>query len=316
MEVNACIDIPRDSDYKFDEVFGSSDLPTFVLYNRTSIYNQGAIHTPSTAYACTCYWATHCVNEGNALEAIEHWVTLEKEVNPTVIWWQALLRWADVKKGWSLQGAIKLMMDLGCISGYTKCWNISEVKQALALGQQIFTGSSKIDWLETRKDNIVVKGDSFWHAFKIDWYDDDQQWLILRNSYWTWVYDKGRFYLRYKDFPILFSCYAFADSASKEIREAQSVKRRALAKSLGYYNWEENDTLLSRQNAVYMAMAVCGVKDDTGFWNKKFWTKPVIKRDYATMLSKSGKKIPFVFNGDETITRGEAAEWTVRLEWI
>lgn len=34
------------------------------------------------------------------------------------------------------------------------------------------------------------------------------------------------------------------------------------------------------------------------------------------MLSKSGKKMPFVFNGDETITRGEAAEWTVRLESI
>lgn len=86
MEVNACVDIPRESDYKFNEIFGSSDLPTYILYNRTSIYNQGAVHTPSTSYACTCYGATHCVNEGNALEAVEHGVTLEKEVNPTVIW--------------------------------------------------------------------------------------------------------------------------------------------------------------------------------------------------------------------------------------
>jgi hypothetical protein len=40
--------------------------------------------------------------------------------------------------------------------------------------------------------------------------------------------EKGRFFVKYADFDLLYSCYAYADAESKEIREEQQKRRLEL----------------------------------------------------------------------------------------
>lgn len=309
---NACIDIPDPRDYHYLEVFGVWEMPKKVENNRTSIYNQGAPHVPITKYWCTCYSATHCVNEGNALEA-EKFSWKSKETDPVGIWAKALERWANIKTGWSLQWASNLVKDLWCISGYTICRSLGEVKQALASGQMIQTGSKSIDWAKTRENNnIVVAWSAYWHAFMLEGYDDETELLTFRNSYWPKAYSNGRFFMHYKDFWLLFSCYAYTDSKSPEIRNYQAMKRRAIALSRGIYNWKDDNINTIRQDAAAMAERT-GPKRPV--WNKKNPMMPVTRWEFKTMLERStGKKILFnIWDKYIDITRGEAAEWCVRI---
>lgn len=314
---DACFDVPDKRDYLYTETFwATGDIPRTITNNRTKIYNQGAVNMPSTIYACTCYSATHCVNELNAIEAERYGTTLKKEVDPVVIWTQALQRGANVKKWWSLQGAVKLMMDLWCIQGYTLCKTVSEVKQALARWQLLQTGSNSIDWKKTvANDNIVVKWESYWHAFMCEGYDDIKWLLVMRNSYGENAMFHGRFFVQYKNFNLLFSCYAYVDSTSPEIRNAQVTNRRQLAKQRWYWNGNDADVNLIRQDAARMAGKLGKVDEPSELWNWKNGTTPVIRQDFRTMLEKAtGRKIQFdIGNPAGNITRGEASEWTVRV---
>ena len=313
-------DIKDPRDFRYTEVFGVSELPRSILYDRTSIYNQWEKHTPDTTYACTCYGVTHCVNEWNFLEASKYHATLKKELDPVYIWNKALnlplpSQRPNIKTGWSLQSAVKLMMDLGCITGYTLCRSVGEVKQALANGQQVYTGSNQIDWEATKKNGMIaVRGTSYGHAFKCDGFDDDKELLTMRNSYWPNAYDNGRFYVRYKDFDILFSCYALTDANSPEIADYQDKVRRELAKERWYYNGEGNDIPLIRQDAVYMAMRVGNKTKDTGIWNKKNPMVYVTEKEFKTMLEKATwRKVIWIMDSDKPITRGQAASFSVRI---
>lgn len=309
---NACVDIPDQRDYHYLEVFGVSEMPKKVLNNRTTTYNQGEKHTPDTTYGCTCYSAVHWVNEGNALEALK-FAWQAKEVDPVGIWAKALERGANIKKGWSLQGATNLVKDLGCISGFTVCRSLWEVKQALASSQMVQTGSNKIDWKKTRANkNIVVRGESYGHAFLLVGYDDEKKLLIFKNSYWPLAYDKGLFYVKYDDFDILYSCLAYADNESKEIRNYQATKRRALALERGIYNGKENDLLLIRQDAAAMAERVGPTRP---VWNGKNKMVTVFRQEFRAMLERAtGRTINFDIGEPKgSITRGEAAEWCVRI---
>lgn len=309
---NACQDIPDPRDYHFLEVFGVGEMPRKVENKRTTVYNQGAVHTPSTTYACTCYSAGHCVNEANAREATQYaWQS--KEIDPLTLWQKALERGANVGKGWSLQGATNLVKDLGCISGYSLCRSLGEVKQALASGQMVQTGSNKIDWTKTKENkNIVVAGTSYGHAFMLEGYDDDVELLACRNSYWPEANDHGRFYVRYKDFALLYSCYAYTDSKSPEIRNYQAITRRALAVSRGIYNGKYDAIDLIRQDAWTMAERVWPFRPVS---NKKNPMLPVLRSEFRAMLEKAtGWTINFDIGDPKwRITRWEAAEWCVRI---
>lgn len=90
--------------------------------------------------------------------------------------------------------------------------------------------------------------------------------------------------------------------------------RRQLAKERGYYNGEDNNTLLIRQDAVYIAMRVGNKTKDTGIWNKKNPMMPVTEKEFKIMLEKStGRKVTWIMDSDKQITRGQAASFSVRI---
>ena len=309
---DACFDVKDKRDYKYTEIFGVWELPRSVSNTRTSVQNQGAVHTPNTAYACTCYSAIHCVNEANAIEA-DRFAGTVKEVDAVKIWSQALQRGAIIDRGWSLQGATKLVMDLGCITGYTLCRSVGEVKQALANGQLIQTGSNSIDWKKTIENNfIVVRGQSYGHAFMCEGYDDDKELLTMRNSYGD-IMDKGRFYVRYSDFDLLYSCYAYADSESKEIRQEQQKRRLELVVNAGIFNGKDLEKELIRQDWVRMVAKTCKFDEPQDLWNHQKPLMPVIQRDLKSMFKKAWKTVTWVIDEEKTITRGQAGEWCWRL---
>lgn len=309
---DACFDVKDKRDYKYTEVFGVWELPLSVSNTRTSVQNQWAVHTPNTAFACTCYSAIHCVNEANAIEA-DRFAWTVKEVDAVKIWSQALQRGAIIDRGWSLQGATKLVMDLGCITGYTLCRSVGEVKQALANGQLIQTWSNSIDWKKTIENNfIVVRGQSYGHAFMCEGYDDDKELLTMRNSYGD-IMDKGRFYVRYSDFDLLYSCYAYADSESKEIRQEQQKRRLELVVNAWIFNGKDLDKELIRQDAVRMVAKTCKYDEPQDLWNHQKPLMPVIQRDLKSMFKKGGKTVTWVIDEEKTITRWQAGEWCARL---
>ncbi len=310
LEVNSCIDVPDDRDYLFEEVFGSEQKELdYVNWNNTKIYNQTEKNTPSTLYACTCYSATHCVNEGNFLE-----IGVEDNIDPVRIWKIALERGAKIDSGWSLQGSQKIMRDLGYTSGHTRCNNLSDVKSALARRQLIQTGSKSIDWKKTRENaNIAVRGESYGHAFIVQWHDNKKKHLICRNSEWEEKYDNGLFYVKYDDFDILYSCYAYVDSDSKEIIEKEQEKRRlAEAVKKWIWNWQRPNDLLTRFEASAIAIRI-GTKID--IWNGKDGQKPVLTRELVAMLERAtGKKFSFVIKDlEKTITRKNGVLLAVRI---
>lgn len=310
---DACFDDRDKRDYHYTEVFWVATAPTKIEHKRTKVQNQWAINTPNTAYACTCYSAVHCVNEANAIEA-ENFKAILKEVDAVKIWSQGLQRGAILDKGWSLQGATKLMMDLGCITGYTLCRSVWEVKQALARGQLIQTGSNSIDWKKTiENDFIVVRGSSYGHAFMVEGYDDDTELLIMRNSYGNTVMSHGRFFVRYSDFDILYSCYAYADAESKEIRNEQQKRRLELVVNAGIFNGKDLDKELIRQDAVLMVAKTCKYDEPSDLWNKKNGLMPVIQRDLKSMFKKAWKTVTWIIDEEKTITRGQAWEWCARF---
>lgn len=310
---NACYDSPDKRDYRYTEIFGVAELPSSVSNTRTTVQNQGAVHTPSTKYACTAYSATHCVNEANAIEAEKYKGTL-REVDALKIWSSALQRGAIIDKGWSLQWATKLMMDLGCITWYTLCRSVGEVKQALANGQLIQTWSNSIDWKKTiENDFFVVRGSSYWHAFMCEGYDDVNEILIMRNSYWPTIMEKGRFFVKYADFDILYSSYAYADSESKEIRQEQQKRRLELVVKAWIFNWKDLDKELIRQDAVLMVAKTCKYDEPQDLWNHQKPLMPVIQRDLKSMFKKGGKTVTWVIEEEKTITRWQAGEWCARL---
>jgi C1A family cysteine protease len=66
-----------------------------------------------------------------------------------------------------------MALDLGYIAGYTRCVDVESIKNALIKQMLIQTGSNKIDWkLTWKNNNIAVPGESYGHAFMLEGYDD------------------------------------------------------------------------------------------------------------------------------------------------
>lgn len=212
INTDACIDLPRTTDYMFDEMMGASINPVSkVEHKRTIVQDQGIDRDPSTKYACTCFSGSHIVNELNAIE--ESFLSIAWET----LWGEALQHGAGIGVGWYLQKAIDLMRELGYISGYSVVSSLDSIKNALYINQLIYTGTNKCDWSKTRETNIFTPGTSYWHAFCIVWYDDTTEMLTAKNSYWEDKYDQGYFYIPYSHIDKLFTMYAVVDAGNKDL---------------------------------------------------------------------------------------------------
>lgn len=295
--VNWCQDIPDSRDLHYMEVFWVWELPPFIWFNFSPIYNQWNKNDPDTAYWCTCYASAHCVNEENCYEHDKC-----KLVSPSKMWKLALTRWANIKKWWSLQWAANLAKDLWFISGYTLCRSLGEVKQALASNQTIQSWSNKINWKKTLENgNVAVEGDSYWHSFAIVGYDDSTKMLRCRNSYGDKTFDAGHFFIKYEDFRLLFSCYAYADISNSIMIHLREELLGQRAFCLWIWNNERWSDQTTRLEAITMIWVAAKLENTNWLWNWNRPQMPVTIYELSVMLTNAFGKIPFVLTGNSRL---------------
>ena len=319
---DACIDVPDVRDYDHTETFWAGiELPRRVINKNTYVQNQALSNDPSTIYACTCFQLSHVINEMNYIEAQKASdMSIYTDTKGYDFWVKALKLGAHLNLGWSLQWAAKLALNEGYVSGYTLARGLLAVKQALAMGQMISTGSKRIDWGATRRNgNVVVEWEAYWHAFGLLGYDDDLYGgvLIHKNSYGDLAYDHGYFYTKYADIGLLYSTIAYVDNDNTQtIKAIQAKKRRDEAIQKGYMNGQRMTELATRIESMYMARNVSGMKvPEDQLWNKKNPNTAVLRQEARWMLEKATKRVILfdIGNPSGTITRGELAEWCVRI---
>ena len=220
LEFDGCTDNPDTRDYAYEEYFWAvQGVRENVINSRTEVQNQWTQRNPSTAYACTCFGISHCINEANVIA---------DEIDSTKgedLWSIALKNGAGLNSWWSLQGALDLAMSQNHISGYTRCETLEQVIDALNRGQLVYTGSNSINFRSTAQNgNIAVRGQAYGHCFAIFGYLSKDRLLICKNSYWPEAYDKGYFYVKYDDFDVFFSKYAIVDKEGEKNFTEQRVR--------------------------------------------------------------------------------------------
>lgn len=178
--------------------WANTQLPETYILNDDYLQNQGL--KTSTAYMCTAFGTTNWCNE------VKH-----KRLNPERYNWETLWNYMISKdrldpKVWAyLIDALKSAKELNYINGWTNVYTIESIKQALFNDKFILVWSTSIDWKKTiLAPFIAIKWNTYWHAFIIVGYDDKKQLLVCENSYWD-KFDKGRFYIKYEDFWLLFN---------------------------------------------------------------------------------------------------------------
>ena len=140
--------------------------------------------------------------------------------------------------------------------------------------------------------------------------------MIIRNSYGSDYQDGGRFYIKYSDFALLYSCVAFVDASNREaILLEQSKRRRAEAKAKGYWNGERENQNLTRYEASLISMRVASRTSDDGIWNGERPDTSVTRYEAVLMIERAtDRRFPFeIKNPHNNITRGEMAELSVRI---
>lgn len=161
-----------------------------------------------------------------------------------------------------------MYMDKGYISGYARVRTLQAMKEALASGKPLYTGSSKIDWKKTKasKDKVIVRvAKGAGHAFCFCGYDDDRQALEAKNSNASFP----TFWVPYEDLDVLFSVIAIFTKKAEDVKAVEDYKvvdnynliQLAVEKKLT--NGQDLDTLVLRSHLVTMiGRAAYGIKKD------------------------------------------------------
>jgi len=238
--VDAGYDIPSIFDYDSQEIGGSiNELPSKVQLNITSSRNQFA--DKRTKMACWKYSLQHCINEED-----------RKEINPMDF------RFKFNGTSWTVGSSIKDNLADAIsdwmIAWYWVCKNLEAVKEALARWNCIATGTNSCDRWKVKNDfmfHYIKNGAG--HLICIEWYDDEKQVLIIRDSMGqdSVKRDKGRFYIKYDDFKYLFSCYEIYPLKNKDlIAKYKKMNDQELIKKtveLWLMNWKDLDKNLTRE---------------------------------------------------------------------
>lgn len=259
--LDSCQDDPSWLDLDYVTIFGEEvNLPDKVFINSTEVQNQALHRVPSTASACTCFGASHCINEANVIE--------KSNINTTgeALWNLALLLGAKSPGGWTLIWALELIRKEWFIESYTKVFWLHQIKQALANNQLIFTWSSNINRKKTQYESdshiAIVEKNQAGHCFMINGYDDEKQIIICRNSFGPQYNDNGHFYLRYEDVDCLFSTYAITDFPNID-------KVKAYKKAL-------DESMLKEAQ-------------EQGIWNGLNWSSPATREEVVLMIMRGRK---------------------------
>ena len=135
--------------------------------------------------------ATDCMEYENS----KLWKTGEQ------FWDIAVQKWVLDPKVWAyFSDILKLWVKENLISSF---WlvrkDVESLKKALQVSP-IYTGSKSINFKETYKTGIAVRGDWYGHCFDILRYDEGK-WFFSQNSYT----DKQKFWIKEQDIDILFN---------------------------------------------------------------------------------------------------------------
>lgn len=172
---------------------------------------------------------THITNEQNFLEWRDNpqWAEIKKfqENSAAILSKQAYeAGLLTLNSGAWIQDGPKFAMKLGLASGYTLVNTVESMKQAIFERRLIQIATGKIDWVKTIRDNdnVIVPGRCYNHSMMVEGYDDDLHGgcFIIRNSLGEFGKYRGRHFLKYSDFDILFpSKYAYIDKGDQDMIE-------------------------------------------------------------------------------------------------
>jgi len=232
-------DKPDVRDRQRRDLFGAvKDLPS-QMFLPIWIDVQDQSKHKDTKMACNIYsfWQIENIfNKNSDFDCRNHWIN---GFIPFVKDKYSKL-WVDPLTDWSWkQDWMKYMKSKGFFDGYVLCSSAQEIKEAIASGNSVQTGSKQINWTKTKKNNNIA----FWwggsgHFFSIVWYDDRKGWFICINSYWENKYDKGYFYIKYSDFDLLYSAHEVIDKIN--LTPWQLKKQKIRQKWREYKNqWKE-----------------------------------------------------------------------------
>lgn len=223
MEINACRDDPKDTDFIREDVYFGTTTPTIkdIVDHRKiwTVYNQFV--NADTKMACGSYWLIHADNVCELL----NW---GKEVNPR---WHRLEfvrvhktpRYDPIVKGSSLQAQLDFAVKTGVIWGYYRVYTQEEIMEWMSRWYMAYTGSSNIDREATKKspNNVcVIKPNSPAHIVCKIAYDKDFFWI--RNSW-----ELKHMNLRKEDIEYLFSIYMIVPKTEANIFEKAKARMEA-----------------------------------------------------------------------------------------
>lgn len=190
-ETKLNIDIPRDTDYKYQAVFGAIEpMKNRMRVPKITIFNQGA--ELKTKMACGNYAMGHIVNAQNTIADAVYKVK-HIELNPWIIWKEKLLPInPNAEFEWTtLQSNLDLFKKLKLITWFTLVETKAEIMDALDHQRYIMTGSQTWDWVNVRDFHIYkLRTDDRLVGHFTSYFTYDKDYVYWVNSYWpkNWTF--------------------------------------------------------------------------------------------------------------------------------
>ena len=242
--------------YSFAEVCGwnNIELPNKKIIDRLDDYQNQWLEE-LTSYMCVAFSSAHWVNIENSIEWSTSFLYGKDLWNKMVELWRLRIKsWASISD-WP-----KTIKDLWFISWYVIINTLDEIKKSIALNRPVITWSENINRSKVKEHNIAVEWHSYWHAFCIIWYDDVNEQLVVKNSYWNKVYDNWKFYINYEDFNLLFhSKFSLIDKEDesilnykKKLMENITIDSAKKALENKIWNWERPSDIVTREECAAM----------------------------------------------------------------
>ena len=319
---NAWRDAPDSRDYIAEELFGAIpqvELPSKVILDQTPVLNQWAIG------ACTVFGSSGALFETISQRLTGNGLKYAQPYDPWVVWAEAKKRGASDTLGWTIQGALQLIKDLGLSSAYVKLWDYTRadlytLKYYLHSGKCIVTGSRRWNWWLVVETGIYSEASKdSGHCFQINWYDDNyvfpdgtKGWFHSPNS---WA-GRGAFWMKYSDAEkLLYSQYYEIGTEDIEelkkiaqIKESNDAVFAEKARVAGIWNGNAPDSkatnyeisvmfyrtqkagqgTLSRQKVADIIQAnILRGKADFKFWNKTSGARIATDDEIGIMFTRA-----------------------------